>query len=231
MSINTKNIQYIFELEDRKAAFDVSIDEPEVGLGEASMPEWMRLDYEQCQNCTLKSSDCLVCAMAMRIQTVIDTFGKDVSTEKVRVRVRTPQREFVQHCDLQTGIHSLLGLLMATCGCPHLETMRTLVNFHIPFCSTEEMLRRSVGAYLTKQYFVLRDGGKPDWDLKGLEAVFHNLSIVNKDFVRRLKGAVEKDAVTNAIHAYFATSSLFAVDLKGQIERQRGYLLNERELV
>jgi hypothetical protein len=231
MSTICKNIQYIFELEDRKAAFDVSIDDFEVELGEASMPEWMRLDYEQCQICTQKSSDCLVCTMAVRIQTVIDTFGKDVSTEKVRVQVRTPQREFEQHCDLQTGIHSLLGLLMATSGCLYLETMRALVNFHIPFCSTEEMLRRIVGAYLTKQYFVLRDGGKPDWDLKGLEAVFHNLSIVNKDFVRRLKGAVEKDAVTNAIHAYFATSSLFAADLKSQIERQRGYLLNERELV
>ena len=99
---------------------------------------------------------------------------------------------------------------MATCGCSHLETFRILVNFHIPFCSTEEMLRRTVGAYLTQQYFVMRDGGKPDWELRRLEAIFSNLAQLNQDFV------------------YFATSSLFAADLTAQVDRLRPYLLNAR---
>ena len=228
MSSDTENIQYTFEFKDRKATFDVAIGDTGEDFDHQTIPEWMLLEHWQCRNCELKSNECLACAMAIRVQSVIETFGEAMSTDRVRVNVQTPQRKFMQDCDLQTGIHSLLGLLMATCGCPHLEPMRSLVNFHIPFCSTEEMLTHMVGAYLTKQYFIQRDGGKPDWELDRLEAVFSNLAMVNQDFVRRLKGVVQKDAVTNAIHAYFAISSLFAADLKGQLERQRGYLLNEK---
>ena len=167
MSVKTECIQYVFQLAEREVAFDVST---EVGVTEydaGSIPSWAELDYRKCRNCEVKSSECLICAVAIRVESVIKAFGDNVSTERVHVVVRTPQRDFSRDCDLQTGIHSLLGLLMATCGCSHLETFRILVNFHIPFCSTEEMLRRTVGAYLTQQYFVMRDGGKPDWELKG----------------------------------------------------------------
>ena len=193
------------------------------------LPEWALLDYRKCQNCEVSSDACLTCAMALWVQKVIEAFGSNVSTELVHVRVQTPQREFARDCDLQTGIHSLMGLLMATCGCSHLESMRKLVNFHIPFCSTEETLRRVVGAYLTEQYFVMREGGQPDWGMERLSGIFSHLAQVNQDFVRRLQGTMEKDAVNNAILSFFATASMFAADFSGQMDRNRAYLLNEVE--
>ena len=57
--------------------------------------------------------------------------------------------------------------------------------------------------------------------------IFSHLAQVNQDFVRRLQGTMEKDAVNNAILGFFATASLFAADLTGQMERHRAYLLNE----
>lgn len=229
MSVGAESIEYLFQLGERAVTFDVSTNGKADARTKESIPEWAQLDYRKCRNCTIPSNDCLTCAMALQVETVIHAFGDNFSTEKVHVRVTTPQREFARDCDLQTGIHSLLGLLMATCGCSHLEPLRMLVNFHIPFCSTEESLRRAVGSYLTKQYFVMRDGGEPDWELRQLEADFSNLAIVNQDFARRLQGIMQKDAVTNAIFGYFATSSLFAADLTGLVERQRAYLLNAEE--
>ncbi|NCG08253.1 MAG: hypothetical protein GWO81_01580 [Verrucomicrobia bacterium] len=218
-------------MDEREVLFDVPLEGKIAEYTEKSIPDWAQLDYRQCRNCAVQSNDCLTCAMALQVESVIDAFGDNFSTEKVHVRVIKPQREFAHDCDLQTGIHSLLGLLMATCGCSHFEPFRMLVNFHIPFCSTEESLRRAVGAYLTQQYFVMRDGGKPDWELCQLEADFANLAVVNQDFARRLQGIMQKDAVTNAIFGYFATSSLFAADLTAQVDRQRAYLLNAQETV
>ena len=108
-----------------------------------------------------------------------------------------------------------------------MESMRKLVNFHIPFCSTKETLRRVVGAHLMEQYFVMRDGGQPDWTLERLSVIFSHLAQLNQDFARRLQGTMEKDAVTNAILGFFATTSLFSANLSGEMDRQRAYLLNE----
>ena len=227
MSLTQDRIHYLFDFGERQVSFEVdTVKTDSVQLAE-DLPEWALLDYRKCQNCEVSSDACLTCAMALRVEKVIEAFGSNVSTELVHVRVQTPQREFARDCDLQTGIHSLMGLLMATCGCSHMESMRKLVNFHIPFCSTEESLRRVVGAYLTEQYFVMRDGGQPDWGLERLSAIFSHLAQVNQDFVRRLQGTMEKDAVNNAILGFFATASLFAADLSGQMDRQRAYLLNE----
>jgi hypothetical protein len=219
-------IQYIFKVGDRDVSFNVDTDPNSRQFSEGELPEWAQLNYRQCRNCSIDEADCVTCAMALRAQRVVETFGSHVSTERVHVSVKTPQREFSRECDLQTGIQSLMGLLMATCGCSHFEPLRILVNFHIPFCTTEETLRRVAGAYLTEQYFVMKDGGKPDWELKGLTQIFTSLAVVNQDFVRRLQGTMEKDAVNNAILGYFASSSLLAADFEGQMARHRPYLLN-----
>ncbi len=227
MSLRQDCIHYLFDFGKRKVDFEVNTEKADSEKLAEDLPEWALLDYRKCLNCEISPDACLTCAMALRVQKVIEAFGSHVSTESVHVTVQTPQREFSRDCDLQTGIHSLMGLLMATCGCSHLESMRKLVNFHIPFCSTEETLRRVVGAYLTEQYFVMQDGGQPDWGLERLSVIFSHLAQVNQDFVRRLQGTMEKDAVNNAILGFFATASLFAADLTGQMERHRAYLLNE----
>jgi hypothetical protein len=158
------------------------------------------------------------------------TFGDHISTERTIVTVTTPQRTFKQECDLQTGINSLLGLLMVNSGCSVLQPLRMLMNFHIPFCSTREMLRRVVGAYLTEQYYVQRSGGTPDWELNKLKELYTELSKLNQDFVRRIQGAIKKDAVSNAIFGFFASASLIASDLDALMENNKAYMLNSQPI-
>ena len=220
-------IFYTFDFGERQVSFEINTVETELEPSVKDLPEWALQDDRKCLNCVSSSEEDIICAIAMRVEEVIQAFGSNVSTELVHVRVQTPQRVFSRVCDLQTGIHSLLGLLMATCGCSHMESMRKLVNFHIPFCSTKETLRRVVGAHLMEQYFVMRDGGQPDWALERLSEIFSHLAQLNQNFARRLQGTMEKDAVTNAILGFFATTSLFSANLSGEMDRQRAYLLNE----
>lgn len=55
---------------------------------------------------------------------------------------------------MQWCLHAwcLMGLMMATSGCPVLQEIGAMASFHIPFCSTRETLDRTVGSYLTKQF-------------------------------------------------------------------------------
>lgn len=172
--------------------FEVKLDSPIKKKFSEGVPKWALLEYKQCRNCDLDSYDCISCAMALSLEQLVAAFGDHLSTERTIVTVTTPQRTFREDCDLQTGINSLLGLLMVNSGCSVLKPLRMLMNFHIPFCSTREMLRRVVGAYLTEQYYVQRSGGTADWELNELKNLYSELSKLNQDFVRRIQGAIKK---------------------------------------
>ena len=74
--------------------------------------------------------------------------------------------------------------------------------------------------YLTAQFFLLRNGKQPDWDLTKLVEIYKNVSQVNKGMSRRLSTASNKDANVNALvilHAlgeaipYFIESGLASI--------------------
>lgn len=54
---------------------------------------------------------------------------------------------------MQIGLYSLLGLVMATSGCPHLDFLRPLALHPLPFSSIHETVFRVSSSYLTEQYF------------------------------------------------------------------------------
>ena len=132
--------------------------------------EWTRLDRKQCPNCPLKVENCAHYPAAVRIHEVLETFKDATSVERVDLSVVTQRRTFRQECDLQTGLNSMLGLQLATSGCPILKQLRAMATFHIPFCTFGETLYRTISAYLTRQFFVYKEGGEPGWDLKDLKA-------------------------------------------------------------
>ncbi|MEN8792391.1 MAG: hypothetical protein ABF324_09430 [Lentimonas sp.] len=112
-----------------------------------SHPEWSRLGFNQCKCCPLKQSNCQYCPVATRINDVMEAFADNQSIERVEVTVETAERSYLEECDLQVGMNSLMGLLMATSGCPVLKELGSMASFHIPFCSTRETLQRTVGTY------------------------------------------------------------------------------------
>lgn len=209
-----------------RVVFEIDISPEKVIEPPEAIPEWAQLGFNKCRVCTLNSSDCAHCSMALSVEQVVAAFGKNISTERVEVTVTTQQRTFKRECDLQTGIGSLLGLLMANSRCEVMKPLRMLVNFHIPFCNTQELLRRIVGAYLTQQYYNFKNGLETDWEMEKLKSLFEKLATLNQDFVKRIQGTLEKDAVSNAILGFFASSSMMAADFEAIMLKNESYMLN-----
>jgi hypothetical protein len=165
----------------------------------SSHADWTRLAFYQCTNCPLLDSVHSHCPAAMDVEEIATPFRDMISYERAQVRVSTPERDYAKDCDIQTALRSLLGLVMATSACPILSRLRMLASSHLPFATLQETVFRTVGAYLVKQYFVLKSGGTPDLELRGLERLYQELQTVNRCFKLRLDSACEKEANLNAI--------------------------------
>jgi len=168
----------------------------------------------------------MYCPVAIRISEVTQAFGDNQSIERVKVTVETAERSYVDECDLQVGINSLLGLLMATSECPRLKELGSMASFHIPFCSTRETLRRTVGSYLIKQHFKQMNGETPDWEMRYLKELYETLEGLNRDFFKRVQDSISSDAVSNAVIMFFATSVVVASSLEDQLKRHENYMTN-----
>ena len=225
--MNDGVVRYIFQLKGREVSFDVETEQHGVEP-EEDFPDWARLEHKQCACCPLKTSDCKYCPVATRMHGLLEAFTQDESTERVQVTVEASERNYYNDCDLQVGINSLMGLMMATSGCPVLQELGAMASFHIPFCSTRETLHRTVGSYLTKQYFVQLEGGEPDWELKQLKELYGILEGLNQDFSKRIQDSSSSDAVSNAVIMFFATSVVVASSLDQQLQRHQGFLTNQK---
>lgn len=225
--MNDGIVRYIFQLKAREVVFDVETKQP--GVEESTdYPEWARLQHKQCACCPLKTSDCQYCPVATRIHGLVEAFAENKSTERVQVTVEASERHYYNDCDLQVGINSLMGLMMATSGCPVLQELKAMASFHIPFCSTRETLHRTVGSYLTKQYFVQLQGGEPDWELQQLKALYQVLEALNQDFSKRIQDSSSSDAVSNAVIMFFATSVVLVTSLDQQLQHHQDFLMNQK---
>ena len=141
------------------------------------------------------------------------------------MEVTTPQRTFVKQTDVQTGLRGLMGLVMATSGCPVLSKLKGLARYHLPFANIEETTFRTVSLYLLRQYFVQRDGGTPDLALRGLLEFYDQLQELDQAFQNRLRAASTRDANLNAINSLFSLAAAVAMSLEDQLEELRTTLL------
>ena len=88
---------------------------------------------------------------------------------------------------------------MVTSNCPVMDKLRPMVRFHLPFATSLETIYRAVTVYLLAQFFIMRRGGEPDWDLKNLAEIYKAVSLVNKGISQRISNASNKDANVNAV--------------------------------
>jgi hypothetical protein len=177
------------------ASEDLSLQMPEP----KKRPDWVALDHCQCSNCPLKKEETPDCPVASNLAAIAMQFDRHLSTEKVEVTVVAPERTYQKKLSLQEGLQGLFGLVMATSACPHMTYLRPMARFHLPFSSMHESLVRSVGFYLTRQYFEASKGGKADFTLERLKELSENLHIVNAALVKRVRNIAKKDAGLNSI--------------------------------
>ena len=199
-------IRYVFDpIGDSGAEplrLEVSLD-PDTFLDLAPLPEsppdWAMLDYQRCPNCPLPPRPSAQCPTAGRLIPLARAFSETESVDRARVSVETPDRTFEKEVPIATGISSLLGLQMATSGCPILGRLRPMVPFHLPFATSKETVFRAVATYLVAQHAHWQAREPADWSLDGLRALYREVALVNRAFASRLRSALSKDASLNAL--------------------------------
>lgn len=197
--------------------FNVDLDHPTAATPQ-NTKEWTSLDFNQCPNCPLKKETHPHCPAALEVAGTIETFQARLSHERVVVTVKTAQRLYQKEVDVQTGLRSLIGLMMAKSACPYTSQLKGLAHFHLPFASNDETLFRTVSAYLLKQFFKHKSGQPADLDLKDLSKLYEDLMTVNENFLTRIRKASQKDANLNALVDLHSISTIVNMSLEEQLE-------------
>lgn len=199
---DTRRYVYQFQFDDgQKKEFAIKLDAVTLALRpqkDSAKPEWTKLKYFQCNNCPL-GDDVEYCPVAVNLSNLVETFKDSISHTNTRVVVGTPDRTYEKQTTLQKGLSSIIGIYMVTSNCPVMDKLRPMVRFHLPFATSEETIYRAVSMYLTKQYFVMRKGGKPDWELQNLSQIYRAIADVNAGMSNRLRHASTEDANVNAV--------------------------------
>lgn len=225
-------IEYRFALPGQEAtrfvlAFDGATMVPLTPLREPS-PFWARLDFHRCPHCPLPADQSPDCPAAARLADLLEWCGELVSHESLRLTVVTPERTTVAETTAQRAVSSLMGLIMATSGCPHCEFLRPMARFHLPLSSESETIYRAASMYLLAQYFVERRGRPADLELQGLQRHYADLHGVNVALCGRMRAAVTHDSSVNAVIVLdcFARALPATIDdaLSGLEPLFRGYL-------
>jgi hypothetical protein len=165
----------------------------------AHRPSWTRLEHCQCSNCPLQRDEVAHCPAATGLADLIDSFKDCLSTEFAEITVAVDAREYRKRAPIQYGVSALMGLLMATSGCPVMEKLRPMVHVHLPFATIEETMYRAVSMYLLGQFFRQQHQLDADWDMDHLVKIFEDVAEVNQAFSRRLVSINPKDASLNAL--------------------------------
>ena len=210
--MSTVRLIYKIALPDsRELAFTLELDHDTAELSPATIaqpPAWTELGFNQCQGCPLDVARDKYCPAALHLSSVIDCFSDLVSYDHVRVTVESEERSVIATLSAQQALASLMGLIMASSGCPRTAVFRPMARFHLPFSSEAETAYRVAAMYLVAQHFKARDGVSHDISLDDLGSVYRGMHAVNRGMATRLRAASRQDAIVNAIVLLDVYSSL-----------------------
>jgi len=216
--MSTETITYTFYLRGKEpVTFPVKIDygsDQPLYIREPLLtyPKWVGLEERKCTHCPLNTKDTPYCPVAIAISGVLDFTRGLPAHQDVDIEVLENERTTKMQSTLQDALSSLLGLVIATSGCPYTEYFKPMARFHLPLATYEETVYRAASMYLMSQYYVMKKGERPDFELNGLKKIYNNLHIINQHMASRLKKEVShrdtSDATFNAmviLDSYAAT--------------------------
>jgi hypothetical protein len=138
-----------------------------------------------------------------------------VSYDTVGVTVVQGERTVYIETSAQQAMSSVLGLIMATAGCPWTDHLRPMARFHLPFASEVETVYRSIGMFLLARKITQADESQ---GFDALEELYKNLHVVNRDMSRRLGAATRTDPARNALALLDAYTILLPAALECSLE-------------
>lgn len=196
--------------------FDVHIYEDSVDIHPPleALPKWTELSFHTCPHCTLDPNSVTHCPLSVSVANVVDRFQALISYSETTITVTSEDRTYSCATTIQRGLGSLLGLIIATSGCPHTAFFRPMAHFHLPDSTCEETIYRVVGMYFIGQYFRKTESKNAALDLHGLSELYANVEKVNAHVAKRIKAASTKDAPINALIVldYLAKNMFYAIN-------------------
>jgi hypothetical protein len=198
-------VDIIYEIsfdENRTEVFKIELDNTYLQMKPFPIEgddHWLKLEFHQCGICPFTKKDFEFCPVARNLAFVVHRFSTDISHTQVHTKVITNERTIVKNASLQEGLYPLMGLIMASSGCPILDVFKPMVFTHLPFANYDETLLRVVSVYLIGQYIRKLNGLSPDWDLNEFKDMYTRVEEVNLAFVQRFREFPCEDANINAL--------------------------------
>lgn len=231
--MQTKVIRYCFQMPDNsRENFKFELNAKNLqfkGNLPNCLPPWAKLEFHQCSNCPLDSTHHPYCPLAANIYSIVQRFDGLKSFDEITVEVVTAQRWIAQRTTAQMGISSMMGLVIAACGCPHTAFFKPMAWFHLPLASEEETLFRATSFYMLAQYYSKRDGRAADYEFEGLTKIYQNMQTVNCAIARRLREATANDSSVNAIVILDSFAQIVPFAIEESLEELR-YLFSPHGL-
>ncbi|MCB0415029.1 MAG: hypothetical protein KDD50_11895 [Bdellovibrionales bacterium] len=221
-------IQYNFKADDGlNFTYNIRLDRDSLEFiypeGSDQTREWTKLSHCQCSNCPLDESTHPHCPLAVGLAVFVEDFKEDPSYKEVKVTVKTEERVYFKNANLQDGLYSIMGIVMATSGCPNMDPLRPMARFHLPFSTMEETIVRVLSFYLLRQYFNHRRGDEADFDLIGLDEMYDKINKVNQGTLKRIRSLSKKDANTNGLIILDAFTTVLTSAISNNFEKLEKY--------
>lgn len=221
--MNKYGIRYTFRLPDgSEERIDLALDRETMqltGTESDARPAWTKLEFHQCPNCPLSPKEHPYCPLALSLVQLVERFDGLLSHDTIQLEVVTEERTITQTTSAQRGISSLMGLVIATSGCPHATYLRPMARFHLPLASKEETAYRATSMYLLAQYFLKREGAPADLELDGLTKIYRELGTINRAIADRLRFATTSDSSVNAIIVLDVYAKIVEMVIEESLER------------
>jgi hypothetical protein len=212
-------IRYRFDLPDgSRTVLDFSFDAADFHLTNelpAEPPFWTELKFNQCANCPLDAAAHPHCPAALKMASTIEPLKSLVSFDAVGVTVTQAERTIYAETTAQQAMSSVLGLIMATAGCPWTDRFRPMARFHLPFANEMETVYRSISMFLLARELAGAGGMQ---GFAELEKLYENLHLVNRGMARRLGAATRTDPAQNAMALLDSYTTLLPAALEGSLE-------------
>ncbi len=186
-----------------------------------SPPDWALLGVARCQCCKLELSEHSFWPISKNISDLVYSFKETPSHKSCQVSCISAARTCSKETTVQEGLASIMGIIMATSGCPSMTILKPMACFHLPFATVEESMYRSASAYLLRQYLSHKSGESCDFFMNRIDEYYEEVQMVNEGILKRINMTSEMDADKNAIVTLNALAQILVMEVDEDLESFR----------
>ncbi len=181
-------------------------------------PDWALLGVARCRCCKLAPEEHNYCPISRNIAELVHAFKETPSHRSCQVSCISAARTCSKETTVQEGLASIMGIIMATSGCPSMCILKPMACFHLPFATVEESMYRSASAYLLRQYFSHKSGLSCDFVMEKIEEHYEEIQMVNEGILKRINMTSKLDADKNAIVTLNALAQILLMEVDEELD-------------